>query len=473
VYRWSSSAPLLTYTADGSVCHEETLGDYATFLNLQNNITGVEATAAIFTYPMIDTDFYLPILMDIYFSKYPDRIRPLLSREAGSIDIANENMTYADLALRNAQKIVNSTAPFVDNQTVDNLLHLKKGEVVGQWRDSTYGLGNGRIPFDVNCALAPAALRAISRLAGMDGVFPNTTSRTSVLTNYSEWSSLALNFSVTWEENTLPFFELNLTNSEASSRVSDFVDKATFYDGPSNNESLSIYANTPDDTVTYYAISLNGSDSVANDTKAYSSPIPILHTDTGFHLFLLNLTNTSSAEYARTYTRFLNSTAHSILRDFPSGLLTPSGLVVANPGLSGSEVLIANFSNSAYHGTVIWSWQLALMAEGLHRQLALCNTSSDFTPPHCDDEYVYNTTRAAYNALWDNIEQNEAQLQSEVWSWTYDRSGGDNGTSRDGFTTAPLGALPPPPGISGGTESNVRQLWSLTFLAVTRDDEYA
>ena len=422
---------------------------------------------------MIDTDFYLPILMDIYFTKYPDRIQPLLSRNAGSIDTANENLTYADLAFSNAQKIVNITAPFVDNQTVENLLHLKEGEVVGQWRDSTYGLGNGRIPFDVNCALAPAALRAISRLAGLDGVYPNTTSHTSVLTNYSGWSSMALEFATAWEENTLSFFEVNLTSSEASDRVSSFVETATFYDGPSNNESFSTYANSPENTVTFYAIALNGSESLVNDTEAYSTPIPILHTDTAFHLFLLNITNTSGTEYAETYTRFINSTAHSILRDFPSGLLTPSGLVVANPALSDSDILIANFTNSAYHGTVIWSWQLALMAEGLHRQLALCNESSDFTPPHCQDEYVYNTTRAAYNVLFDNLEQNEAQLQSEVWSWTYDSSGADNGTSVDGFSTVPLGSLPPPPGVSGGTESNVRQLWSLTFLAVTRDEQYA
>lgn len=451
------------------MCHEETIGDYATYLHLQENVT---STAAIFTYPMIDTDFYLPIIMSSYFSKNPDRVDALLSIEAGSIDTANENLTYADLALANAQKIVNITAPFVGNQTVANLLHLKEGEIVGEWRDSTYGLGNGRIPFDVNCALVPAALRAIAQLANLGGVYPNTTSRTSVLTNYSEWSSLALRAAQVWEENTLPFFELNLTEADAASRLNQFVETSTFYDGPTHNSSLSIYSNAPNSTTTFYAIALNGSESEDRDSEAYAQPIPILHTDTGYHLFFLNLTNTSSESYSQVYTRFLNSTANSILRSFPAGLLTPSGMVVANPALSDSEVLIANFTNSAYHGTVIWSWQLALMAEGLHRQLVLCNASESFVPAYCKDETVYNATRNAYNALWDNIEQNEAQLQSEVWSWTYDSNAGSNGTSRDGYTTVPLGALPPPPGVSGGTESNVRQLWSLTFLAVTRDEAY-
>ncbi|KAK5091205.1 hypothetical protein LTR05_001385 [Lithohypha guttulata] len=459
---------------DGSVCHEETIGDYATYLNMQNNITGDNATAAIFTYPMIDTDYFLPILMDVYFSRYPDRIDPLLSTEAGLIDTTNENLTYAELALFNAQKIVNITTPFVDNQTVENLIHLKPSEVVGQWRDSTYGLGNGRIPFDVNCALVPAALRAISRLSQLGGIYPNTSSGTSVLTNYSNWASFAQESAITWEENTLSFFELNLTVSEASSRVNNFVNTATFYDGPTNNASLSTNSNDANGTITFYAIALNGSMSALedDDLDTYSEPIPIMHTDTAFHLFLLNSTNTSSTAYAREHTRFLNSTANTILRAFPAGLVTPSGMVVANPALSNSDVLIANFTNSAYHGTVIWSWQLALMAEGLHRQLAVCNSSSSFTPAYCEDAYVYNATRAAYNVLWDNIEQNEAQLQSEVWSWTYDGNS-EASNSTDSFTTVPLGSLPPPPGVSGGTESNVRQLWSLTFLAVRRDAEYA
>lgn len=29
--------------------------------------------------------------------------------------------------------------PFAREQTKDNLVHLKDGQVVGQWRDSTYG----------------------------------------------------------------------------------------------------------------------------------------------------------------------------------------------------------------------------------------------------------------------------------------------------------------------------------------------
>lgn len=32
--------------------------------------------------------------------------------------------------------------PFADKQTKENLIHLKDGQVVGEWRDSEYGLSN-------------------------------------------------------------------------------------------------------------------------------------------------------------------------------------------------------------------------------------------------------------------------------------------------------------------------------------------
>lgn len=99
-----------------------------------------------------------------------------------------------------------------------------------------------------------------------------------------------------------------------------------------------------------------------------------------------------------------------------------------------------------------------MIASGLSRQLSRCNTSSP--PDFCTDAIVHNNVLAAYNHIWDIIEANSAQLSSEVWSWTY--SDGE-------FHYAPLSDLPPPPG-QNVVESNVVQLWSLTFLAVRRDE---
>ncbi|GJN82877.1 glycogen debranching enzyme [Purpureocillium lilacinum] len=482
---------------DGSVCHEETIGDYATYLNKQKNIT---STAAGFTYPMIDTDYFLPILMQRYFNSTPGRVRPLLNTRAGSVDVANSNLTWRDLSYATARKIMNLTAAFETNQTVDNLVHLKDGEVVGQWRDSTYGLANGRIPFDVNTALVPAALYAIARLAATPGVYPNNTVT-------RDWASLAFARARIWEDSTLPLFEYNRTVDNATALLQQYTRQNTFYKGPTHADALGRYSSNG--TIVDYGLAINSSD--APDI------IPITHTDTAFRNFLLNSTDDAQL------TAFVNASANAVLRPFPAGLTTPVGAVVANPALSGEEVLTANFTNSAYHGTVVWSWQLALMARGFEVQLARCpasnatnnstttggsagnstsgnsttsgggggnSTSSGSVPAFCSDKSVYGALKAAYNRLWDVIDANEAQLQSEVWSWTYSVSNATNGTSSGNSTAAgngtaltngtagtgykfsPLGVLPPPPGVAGGTESNIRQLWSLTFLAVQRNSQF-
>lgn len=427
---------------DGSVCHEETIGDYATFLNLQN---GIVSTAPGFTYPMIDTDFFLPVLMDRYFGALRNRVDPLLSTKAGEVDVENRNLTWGNLSYINAQKIMNITESFEREQAVKNLIQLKNGELVGQWRDSSYGLANGRVPFDVNCALVPAALYAISKLANIPGVYPNNSVT-------KEWSMIAKRRAKIWEYNTLPLFEYNVTVDEATSRLEDYVDTNTFYDGPTNTKSLANYSSFG--SVVDYALAIN--------TTKDQRRIQITHTDTAFRLFLLNSTNDDQL------TTFLNATANAILRPFPAGISTPFGIVVANPALADNKDITAGFTNSAYHGTVVWSWQLALMAKGLERQLARCPTSKakvDDAPAFCTDDDVHKTVKLAYNHLWDIIEDNSERLQSEVWSWSYSKKGG--------YRFAPLGTLPPPPGLGSGTESNVRQLWSLTFLAVKRNKLFA
>ncbi|KAJ6436252.1 reverse transcriptase domain protein [Purpureocillium lavendulum] len=371
---------------------------------------------------------------------------------------------------------MNLTAAFETNRTVSNLVQLKDSELVGQWRDSTYGLANGRIPFDVNTALVPAALYAIARLAGMQGVYPNN----SITRN---WSSVAYARARIWEDNTLPLFEFNRTVDNATTLLRQYTAQNTFYKGPTHAGALASYSS--DGTIVDYGLAINSSDT--------PDIIPITHTDTAFRHFLLNSTNDSQL------TAFVNASANAILRPFPAGLTTPVGVVVANPALSGKEVLTANFTNSAYHGTVVWSWQLALMARGFELQLDRCHApnattstgtagngtvtrSTGSVPAFCGDDGVYGALKAAYNRLWDVIEANKDQLQSEVWSWTYSVANAanstnangtpNNDTSATGYKFSPLGVLPPPPGVSGGTESNIRQLWSLTFLAVQRNSKF-
>ncbi|KAI1176785.1 hypothetical protein F4777DRAFT_242486 [Nemania sp. FL0916] len=411
---------------DGSACHEEVIGDYATYLNEQQ---GIASTDAQCDYKMVDTDFYLPIAMNEYFVGSPtgrQRRSAFLVRNASVIE-PNRGLTYADLSLTTLEKIMRTTAAFEQSPVTGNLIHLKDGQPVGQWRDSNTGLGGGRIPYDVNTALVPAALHAIASLAA-EGIIPS----------HPEWPEMAKTRALFWEDNTLPFFEVEVPAAKAQDMVKSYVAESNFTGEVNVTELTS--------PVRFYGLSL----------EANNNPIAkVMNTDDCFRLYLLNTTNQTQLS------SFLSQTADNILRPFPLGLSTSVGLLVANPAYAQGSVNPDDFLTSSYHGLVVWSWQLSMMAAGLERQLGRCGDSDK--PDFCSDTALYRHIVDAYNHLWDVIEQNNNHLSSEVWSWVY----GDGD-----YVYTPLGAIPGPEGQIP-TESDIRQLWSLTFLAVKRDTSYS
>ncbi|KAH7371704.1 hypothetical protein BKA66DRAFT_551495 [Pyrenochaeta sp. MPI-SDFR-AT-0127] len=401
--------------ADGTVCHEEVLGDYATWINRQEGIT---SSAPRCDYKMIDTDFYLPIAMERYFvDTEPGKQRAEAFFGTKATFLAeNSGLNYMQLAQLTAEKIMRNAAPFAESQVKENLIHLNNGEPVGEWRDSNNGLGGGRIPYNVNTALVPAGLRAIAALSRA-GFFPD----------HSDWKDTADRYAQIWEDETLRFFQVTVPKSQATSLVSSYA------------SSLSVPASTNsiDSDVTYYGLALDGS---------IGSPVvPVMNTDDCFRHFFLNTTNNTQLS------AYLSQTADHILKPFPVGLSSEVGLFVANPAYSGNAGFAAGFSQDDYHGTVVWSWQLAMMGAGLSRQLGRCGSND--APDFCNDSTLRGKILSAYNRLWDIIEANQSQLSHEVWSWRYD----------NGFKVTQLGDIT-------STESNVRQLWSLTFLAVHRED---
>jgi hypothetical protein len=401
----------------GQVCHEETIGDYATWTNQQNNVT---STAPGCTYIMLDADFYLQVVMQQYFvnTTTGSERREAFLAQMSLNDFGNGNLTFADLALLNAERVMNLTAAFAatGNQTVENLLHILPGQVVGSWRDSTYGIGGGKIPYDSNTALAPAALRAIGALA-KSGMYPS----------HPEWGTLADQYAQVWEDETLAFFNNTIDTKTAQALVTDYANKT----------GLSTNVNVTDD-VNFFSLSLDGYNNL--------STVQVMHTDDCFRLYLLNTTNQTQLS------SFLSQISDHILAPFPVGLATDVGLFVANPAYGNNPVYAANWTNSAYHGTVVWSWPMAMMAAGLQRQLGRCNSSA--VPAFCTDSTLYAKVKAAYGALWDIIELNSAHLSTEVWSWGYNASGG--------FEYLDYGQV-------SATEADIVQLWSLSFLAVTRE----
>lgn len=386
--------------SDGSVCHEEVIGDYATYLNDQV----IPSTDPQCDYKMVDTGFFLPIAMNEYFvkSQTGEGRRDLFLAQNASFLPPNRGLTFADLILVTLEKIMNITAPFEKSPTVANLVHLKDGQSVGQWRDSNTGLGGGRIPYDVNTALVPAALRAIASLTA-GGLFPS----------HPEWSQTASKRALFWEENTLHFFEVEVSVDEAQDLVKTYIARSNF---PGHVNITELTSPTR-----FYGLALE-----ANDHPI----VRVMNTDDCFRLYLLNSTNQAQLS------AFLSQTAHNILRPFPIGLSTSVGLLVANPAYARGSVNINDFKTNSYHGLVVWSWQLSMMAAGLERQLDRCN-DGDYRPDFCSNTALHSRIVQAYNHLWDIIEQNRDHLSSEVWSWIY----------RDGdYVYTPLGAIPGPDG---------------------------
>ncbi|KAI4913409.1 uncharacterized protein J4E92_009758 [Alternaria infectoria] len=401
---------------DGTVCHEEVLGDYATWLNKKK---GINSSAPACDYKMIDTDFMLPISMNSYFvdtDAGKNRSDAFFSQTATFL-VENDGLAYSELAQFTAEKIMRIAAPFAQSQVKENLIHLNEGEIVGEWRDSSNGLGGGRIPYNVNTALVPAGLRAIASL-----------SRAGFFSDHPDWCEEADKYAQIWEDETLRFFEVTVPQADAKSLVEDYVSNANLT-LPTNVDKI-----TSD--VTYYGVALDG--------EVGAPVVPVINSDDCFRHFLLDTTNQTQL------TAYISQTADHILQPFPVGLSSDIGLFVANPAYAGNATFEAGFSTDDYHGTVVWSWQLAMMGAGLARQLGRCDKEG--APDFCADSTVHEKVLAAYNSLWDTIDANRDQLSHEVWSWKYD----------NGYQIEQLGSLT-------ATESNIRQLWSLTFLAVKRE----
>jgi hypothetical protein len=163
---------------------------------------------------------------------------------------------------------------------------------------------------------------------------------------------------------------------------------------------------------------------------ANGAAIPIQNSDEGFALLF-------GAPDADALARDVTP----LLRPFPAGLMTEVGLLVANPVYAAPDVQ-QRFNRNAYHGIVVWSWQQALFAAGLARQLG----RTDLPPA------VQTSLREAQTVLWRGIDATRAMNNSELWSWAF----------ADGrYRIAPFGAAG-----ADADESNAAQLWSTVYLAV-------
>jgi hypothetical protein len=177
---------------------------------------------------------------------------------------------------------------------------------------------------------------------------------------------------------------------------------------------------------------LPGGDLIVNAIAldAQYQPVPVLHSDGGF---VLLLQDPPAAQ--------LEQLLDTMMRPFPAGLLTDAGLLVANPVFADASRQ-RQLGRTAYHGTVTWSWQQALLIAGLDRQLARRDLPSA----------TVERLRAARQRLWSVIDETRELRASELWSWRF----------ADGrYQAVPFGQS-----SGDADESNAAQLWSTVYLAI-------
>jgi hypothetical protein len=397
---------LARLSSKGEVAHEEDIGEYAILDHLRTD--GSRSDEPTYNYNMVDGDFMLAAVARSWLlddERGRSRATAFLQREDGRSG-AGRHTAGADL-VSNLRLVVRSARAFGDDPRVQNLIALKDGLQAGEWRDSTEGLGRGRYPYDVNAVLVPAAVDAVARLyaSGLLDPYVNAEDR-SLLARAGALAQV-------WREKAPDYFEVRESNETARKAVRAYAAALHVPADPS-------LSSLGDEPLEFHALAL----------KSDGSQVAVMNSDGGFALLL-----------SQPPPRELEAALTSIMRPFPAGLLTDAGMVVANPAFAPVTVQEL-FNNRAYHGTVIWSWQQAMMAEGLNRQLRR----------HDLPESVVSRLREAQRRLWRVIAAGKAVRTSELWSWRYE----------DGqYHVAPFGGSD-----ADVDESNAAQLWSTVYLSI-------
>ncbi|MEY1593585.1 hypothetical protein AB3K92_32710 [Burkholderia sp. Bmkn7] len=392
------SSVLSRLSADGKVAHEEGIGEFALVDNQKNGKPNDPTPT--YDYKMIDSDY---LLAPIAAAWLIDDTRGQARAAAYLAQRGSDGQTNGARLVVNLLHVATTAQPFAQQPSVANLIHLRPGEIVGNWRDSTDGLGGGVYPYDVNAVLVPAALRAANAFLARGLLDPYLDAgQRATLANTA-------NQAATWETQAPPLFQVSVPAAQATADVSAYAPSAGVPPGAA-----------PSAPMAFYALSLD----------QQGNPIPVMNSDGGFAL----LFGTPPDDQ-------LQRIVADVTRPFPTGLVTDAGMLIANPAYA-SQALWPKFTSSAYHGTVIWSWQQAMWVAGLDRQLARQDLSAA----------TRTLLAQARQTIWQVISNGRDMRTSEMWTWSY-----VNGKYQtDAFGTRSADA----------TEANAAQLWSTTYLAI-------
>lgn len=422
---------------DGQVAHEEDLGPWAERTRVAEAVAGrgqalprpgerlspqaVKALyAPLYDYKMVDDDFMLAPAL----ARLPEAELQALMKDPSARKRVFQNQAF----------VLQQARPLAQAGGADAWRHgvaLRPGFSVGDWRDSNEGLGWGRYAGNVNRDLVPVALRAIARLHAL---LPEDLRRDA-----PEAAAQAGDLARAWDAAGERYL-VRLSEAEVRARLRAFLDRAPltpeekrFYlarpVGASTLQAFLEGAHALPDGLTFPALSLSES----------GRPVAVMNTDFGFRLFL----GEPGAQEVEASLELLEN-------EYPLGLMTGVGPVVANAAYSQDERHWRELGRGAYHGAVIWSWQSAMLRQGLARQR---------------ERFA---DRQALAERLDRVLERLARAEAEAGDlagselWTFEVRGG-------AWKAVPFGV-----GTSSSSdESNPVQLWSTVYPAVLMREEAA
>ncbi|HEY2592010.1 MAG TPA: hypothetical protein VGI35_10500, partial [Steroidobacteraceae bacterium] len=214
------SSVLERLSPKGEVAHEEDIGERAVLDHLERG--GTRSAAPVYDYKMIDEDFLLaPVASAWLLESGHRRAQPSAFARAflaaGIVTADGHRSTRGAALVRNLRYALERATAFAAHPVARSLVEFKPGFTVGNWRDSEWGLGGGRYPYDVNAVLVPAALEAISLLDASGVLTPYLSPADRAL--FARASEMA----AIWRGKAPPLFDVTVAHAAAVRAVAAYA----------------------------------------------------------------------------------------------------------------------------------------------------------------------------------------------------------------------------------------------------------
>ncbi|GEM_PF-1149996 len=458
----------------GSVAHEEDIGfqaydDHIREYNRQKDGEAAQEKAQspmhdVYDYKMVDDDFLFPIMLDMFMSdkSVPEKkkVNFLNNLTAGNEKNSAAVLRNWNFTLTRAQDLrripVRKGEP--DPEAAKELITIRKDEQVGDWRDSNIGLGRGVNPGSVNVDLVANSLKSIDRmiksgimsLTSLEEIAEkeNLPALRDILKSYTPdlKSRKMETMTGSWEK-VKNAFKVRLSTDEVKDRLKSYLDEY-----PLDKEEKAMLLHTEiekgcsvKDFVDGRKIPADLRDGLSFNALSLDKDgkrVEVMNSDSSFRL----MTGEPSPAEIRDILKTVDL-------PYPLGLRNDLGIFVSNPIYSKDKQLWKAMDKDGYHGTVVWSWQVALMEKGLMKQIERFSQAGFRRNPEAKE--LVEKMKETLQTIHKTKENVGDMVNFELWTYRVENGKmqpqhyGQNATSE--------------------TESNAIQLWSTVGLSVMQD----